>query len=142
MPKPKKRILCIDGHWSGLICRKRLLEQNGYQVLEATDSDEGLELFLTHAVDAVVLDYKMPGTSGDVVAMKMKKAKAHVPILLLSAYGPLPAKKLASVDSFMTKSQESEVLLPSLQNLLAARSKPHFFRWLDQWRGRIPAAKA
>jgi CheY-like chemotaxis protein len=134
--RAKARILCIDDHWNGLIGRKMLLEQSGYEVLEASGGDEGLKLFRSHAVDAVVLDYQMPGMSGDVVAAKMKRINAHVPIMLLSAYGPLPKNKLTSVDSFVTKSQPENVLLSSLQDLLRARHKPFFSRWLDHWKSR------
>ena len=67
-----------------------LIERDGYEVLEATGGDEGLKLFLSHSVDAVVLDYQMPGMNGDVVAAKMKRVESHVPIMLLSAYEPLP----------------------------------------------------
>ena len=88
----KATILCIDDHWNSLIGSKMLLEQNGYRVLEATNGREGLQLFLSQAVDAVVLDYSMPGMSGGVVAAKMKHINSQVPILLLSAYGAIPAK--------------------------------------------------
>lgn len=129
-------ILCIDDHWNRLIGRKTLLEMNGYRVLETTHADEGLKLFRSSAVDAVVLDYRLPGMSGDVVAARMKRMKAHVPILLLSAYGPLPDKKLESVDAFLLLSQESSFLLSSLKQLLTSRSKPFFHRWFDHWTGR------
>ena len=121
--------------------RKTFLESNGYQVLEATGGDEGLKLFRTHSVDAVVLDYQMPGMNGDVVAARMKRMNSHIPIVMLSAYGPLPEKKLRSVDTFLTKSQELKVLLPALQNLLTSRPKPFFYRWFDTWRGRAQATR-
>jgi len=56
MSRRKATILCIDDHWNGLIGRKMLLEKEGYEVLEAMDGKEGLKLFLSHAVDAVVLE--------------------------------------------------------------------------------------
>jgi CheY-like chemotaxis protein len=87
-------------------------------------------------VDAVVLDYQMPGMNGDVVSARMKQLKSYIPILLLSAYGPLPEKKLKAVDTFLTKSQGSKVLLSALQDLLTSRPKPFFHRWFDNWKGR------
>jgi CheY-like chemotaxis protein len=141
MARLGKTILCIDDHWNGLIGRKMFLESNGYQVLEATGGDEGLRLFSTYPVDAVVIDYQMPGMNGDVVADRMKRLKSNIPILLLSAYGPLPKTKLKSVDTFLTKSQESKVLLPALQDLLTCRPKPFFHRWFDSWRGRAQTVK-
>ncbi|MFZ0201131.1 MAG: response regulator [Candidatus Sulfotelmatobacter sp.] len=131
-----KTILCIDDHWNGLIGRKMFLENNGYEVLQATGGDEGLKLFQSHPVDAVVLDYQMPGMKGDVVAKKMKRAKSHVPIMLLSGYGPLPQKKMEAVDTFLSKSQPPQILLSTLQDLLNSQPKPFFSRWLESWKSR------
>ncbi len=136
MSRAKATILCIDDHWNGLIGRKMLLEHSGYRVLEASDGDEGLKLFRSHAVDAVVLDYQMPGMNGDQVAAKMKRINSQVPIMLLSAYGPLPKNKLSSVDSFLSKSQPPNILLSTLQSLLGNRPKPFFSRWLEHWKIR------
>lgn len=136
MSRPKATILCIDDHWNGLIGRKQMLEQHGYKVLEASGGDEGLKLFRSRSVDAVVLDYQMPGMSGDVVAAKMKRINSQVPIMLLSAYGPLPKNKLRAVDSFVSKSQPPDILLSSLQGMLGDQRKPFFSRWLDQWKSR------
>ena len=116
--------------------RKMLLENNGYEVLEATGGNEGLRVFLSHSVDAVVLDYQMPGMNGDAVAAKMKRAKSHVPIMLLSSYGPLPKSKLEAVDIFLSKSQPPKILLSTLQDLLRRRPRPFFGRWFDTWRSR------
>jgi CheY-like chemotaxis protein len=135
MSRRKATILCIDDHWNGLIGRKMLLEKSGYEVLEASGGDEGLKLFRTRPVDAVVLDYQMPGMSGDVVAAKMKRINSQVPIMLLSAYGPLPKHKLSSVDSFLSKSQPPTILLSTLKDMLG-HSKPFFSRWLDTWKSR------
>jgi CheY-like chemotaxis protein len=139
MSRRKATILCIDDHWNGLIGRKMLLEQSGYEVLEATGGDDGLKLFRSRPVDAVVLDYQMPGMNGDVVAAKMKRINSQVPIMLLSAYGPLPANKLSSVDTFLSKSQPPNVLLSKLQTLLDSPHKPFFSRWLDHWKSRNQA---
>ena len=108
----KTTILCVDDHWGGLIGRKMLLESNGYEVLEATRGGEGLRLFLSHSVDAVVLDYQMPGMNGDVVAAKMKRAKATCPdhaVILLRAFaeeqtgggGHFPVEIPATKDSLI-----------------------------------------
>jgi CheY-like chemotaxis protein len=113
-----------------------LLENSGFEVLEATTAEDGLRLFRSHAIDAVVVDYQMPGKDGAQVAAQMKSLKSHVPIMLLSAYGPLPKTKLRSVDKFVSKSQPPSVLLSSLNTLIETREKPFFYRWLDQWKVR------
>jgi CheY-like chemotaxis protein len=119
-----------------------LLEKNGYEVLEASGGDEGLKLFRSNRVDAVVLDYQMPGMNGDVVAAKMKRIKSSVPIMMLSAYEPLPKNKLKAVDAFLSKSQPTDKLLSNLQHMIDGRSsKPFFHRWLDLWRDRNQGVK-
>jgi CheY-like chemotaxis protein len=140
MSRPKATILCIDDHWNGLIGRRMLLESSGYEVLQASDGDEGLKLFLSHAVDAVMVDYQMPGMNGSQIAAKMKRINSRVPIMLLSAYGPLPKNKLRSVDTFVSKSQPPKVMVSMLENLLDGRNKPFFHRWLDLWRSRNEVA--
>jgi CheY-like chemotaxis protein len=140
MARPRT-ILCIDDHRNALIGRKMLLEQSGYNVLEATGGEEGLKLFQSHSVDAVVLDYQMPGLNGDVVATRMKRIRSSVPIMLLSAYGPLPQSKLKSVDTFVSKSQEPQMLVSTLQHLLQSQSRPFFSRWLDHWKDHNQAVK-
>jgi CheY-like chemotaxis protein len=141
MSRAKATILCIDDHWNGLIRRKMLLEENGYYVLVATNGPEGLELFLAQAVDAVILDYQIRGMSGDVVAAKMKCISPQVPILLLSAYGPLPKPKLKAVDAFLPKSQPPMILLSTLQRMLDGAPKPFFYRWLHDWKQRTQGAR-
>lgn len=136
MSRAKATILCIDDHWNGLIGRKLLLEQSGYAVLEASGWDDGLRLFRSRSVDPVVLDYQMPGMRGDLVAAKMKSINSRVPIMLLSAYTPLPQNKLKSVDRFLSKSQPPEILLSTLQGLLEDQHKPFFSRWLNSWKSR------
>ncbi len=136
MSRAKATILCVDDHWNGLIGRKMLLEANGYKVLHAIDGLGGISLFAALPVDAVILDYQMPGINGSVIAAEMKRLKPNVPILLLSAYGPLPERKLKFVDQFLSKSQPPAILLSTLKQLLEFRAKPFFYRWLDHWKSR------
>ena len=99
--------------------RKILLERAGYQVLTAVDGYSGLELFASHPVDVVVLDYSMPGMHGGEVARKMRQTKPQIPILLLSAYVGLPSEVSSLVDIYMTKGEGAPVLLEKLSSLLS-----------------------
>jgi CheY-like chemotaxis protein len=69
-------------------------------------------------VDAVVLDYSMPGMHGGEVARRMRQSKPHVPILLLSAYVGLPDEVSSLVDVYMTKGEGAPALLNTLGSLL------------------------
>jgi CheY-like chemotaxis protein len=83
-------ILCIDDEDLGLEIRKMVLEREGFCVLTARDGPTGISLFDTEQVDAVVLDYAMPGIDGGEVAAILRKRQPNIPILMLSAYVALP----------------------------------------------------
>jgi CheY-like chemotaxis protein len=112
-------ILCVDDEVVGLRVRKILLERAGYKVLTAENGRSGIEMFATQPVDAVVLDYAMPGMHGGEVAKEMRQTKPDVPILLLSAYVGLPEEVSSLVDIYMTKGEGAPALLLKLGNLLA-----------------------
>lgn len=111
-------VLCVDDELIGLKVRKILLERAGYRVLTAHDGSAGLELFSNEPVEAVVLDYSMPGMNGGEVASRMRQVKPDIPILLLSAYIGLPSEVLSTVDMYMTKGEGPPVLLQKLSSLL------------------------
>ena len=115
-------ILCVDDEAVGLLVRKTLLEKAGYRVLTAPNGPLGLDLFIQHPVDAVILDYSMPGMHGGEVATHMRAAKPEVPILLLSAYTSLPGDVLERVDGYMTKGEGPQMLLEKLGQMLSRAS--------------------
>lgn len=118
-------VLCVDDEVVGLRVRKILLERAGYRVLTASDGYSGLELFATEPIEAVVLDYSMPGMHGGEVARKMRQAKPDVPILLLSAYVGLPDEVSSLVDVYMTKGEGAPALLDKLGNLFSLPPASH-----------------
>jgi CheY-like chemotaxis protein len=111
-------VLCVDDELIGLQVRKILLERSGYRVLTAQDGIAGLTVFQNEPVEAVVLDYSMPGMNGGEVASKMRQVKPYVPILLLSAYVGLPADVTCLVNLYMTKGEGPDVLLRKLGDML------------------------
>ena len=114
----KSIILCVDDEEIGLRVRKILLERAGYRVLTAPDGPSALERFVSEPVEAVVLDYSMPGMNGGEVAVRMRQTKPQVPILLLSAYLDLPVEVTSLVDLYMTKGEGAPALLDKLGSLL------------------------
>jgi len=112
-------ILCIDDEATGLMVRKILLESQGYEVLTASSGPEGLELFVAHPIEAVVLDYSMPGMNGGQVAAELKRLNPNIKILLLTAYVDLPEEALKWVDKRSVKGVSPTSFLADLQELLS-----------------------
>ena len=136
MEKQKAIILCIDDDGAGLEACKELLEISGYEVLTAQSGEQGLGLFVSHPIDAVVLDYKMPGMNGDRVARQMRRVKPDVPILMLSGYSELPRNELSCVDAFLSKGESWSTVVSTLDRLVNLRF-PFFARWLEDWKHQL-----
>ncbi len=132
MEKPKATILCVDDDGLELEARKELLENSGYDVLTAQSAREGLGLFVSHLIDAVIVDYQMPEMNGDRVAGQMKRIKPNIPVLMLSAHDELAQDKLAHVDGFLCKAESWPAILSALEKLLQARLSS-FDRWWESW---------
>ncbi len=116
MSKPV--LLCIDDEPGGLEVRKMVLENAGYSVLTAGSGKAGLEIFSSQSIDLVILDYAMPEMSGYEVAVEMRRTSPGTPILMLSAYFPVPDEVLHVVDSYATKGESPLLLLGEVGLLL------------------------
>lgn len=116
MSKPV--LLCIDDELGGLEVRKMVLESAGYSVFTAGNGKAGLEVFVSQRVDLVILDYAMPEMNGYDVAVEMKRISPGIPILMFSAYFPVPEEVLNLVDAYATKGESPVQMLELVDALL------------------------
>lgn len=112
-----KKVLCADDDDNELTARKMLLESAGFEVLVARNGAEALEVFGSQKVDAVILDYWMPGMKGLSVASEMKSLRPEVPIMVLSGFASLPDETIGVADAWLQK-RDVEVLLRELEKLI------------------------
>ncbi len=115
-PGPKT-VLCVDDENIGLRVRKIMLETHGFNVLTASNGEQGLSLFDDNHIDLVVLDYYMPGLNGADVAAEMRRRRPDVPIIFLSAYFSLPPAALELANAFITKGDPPDALIEKIQQL-------------------------
>src|SRR5215470_3524297 len=81
-------ILLVDDRPQNLDVLEAILASPDYRLLRATTANEALETILAHEPAAIVLDVKMPETSGLELAriIKGRKKTEHLPILFLTAH--------------------------------------------------------
>jgi CheY-like chemotaxis protein len=115
-------ILCIDDEDLGLEIRKMVLEREGFSVLTAHDGQSGLSMFDTERIDAVVVDFAMPGMDGGQVAASLRQKDPHIPILMLSAYVALPEEVMRVISISATKGDGAFTLVEKLKELLQANA--------------------
>ncbi len=77
------KVLIIDDEPQIRRALRAGLERTGYQVVTASDGEEGLNLASEHPPDLVILDLAMPGTDGFAVCEELRKWSKS-PIIVLS----------------------------------------------------------
>lgn len=90
-PPPATRrgtILVVEDDETVRAYTRRVLEGSGFQVLEARDGREGIDLFPVHQTEiaAVLLDLTMPGLDGLEVLQQLRRLSTDVPVVVMSGY--------------------------------------------------------
>jgi CheY-like chemotaxis protein len=80
------KILLVDDNRDGLIVRKLLLEELGYQVQTANTGDDALKAYSAARFDVVVTDQRMPRMSGVELIGRIRVLNPHARIVLLSGF--------------------------------------------------------
>jgi DNA-binding response OmpR family regulator len=76
----------------------RGLREKGYVVDVVPDGDTALRYLRTYEYAVVVLDWRMPGTSGLEVVQRMRRGRSATPVLMLTARDT-PADRVTGLDA-------------------------------------------
>jgi two-component system cell cycle response regulator DivK len=81
------RILCIEDNAENRLLVRRILEAEGFSVLEATDGPSGLESAAQMRPDLILLDINLPEMDGYDLARRFRNTPGlqQVPILAVTA---------------------------------------------------------
>jgi adenylate cyclase len=118
-----KTVLIVDDQSTARGVLRRMLERAGYRVMEAESGERALALAAAGAVDALVLDLKMPGIGGIETCRRLRATQRHriTPILVVTALDErqvLTAAFAAGCDDFIPKPIEPVVLEARLHSHL------------------------
>lgn len=80
-------ILIVDDEKNVLSSFKKILSEDGYEILTANNAEEGLALAESNAIDLLIMDIIMPGMSGLEAFTKFKDIDSKLPIIIMTAYG-------------------------------------------------------
>jgi len=85
--QPSLLIIDDSPNFRGLLCK--MLVERGYDVIEAADGLQGLELFKARQPDGVLLDLRMPKMDGLALLKELAVLSSSVPLIVLSGKGGL-----------------------------------------------------
>ena len=112
-----KKILVADDEMSIRLLYSEELKEEGYEVYQAANGREALEVVDKIPLDLVILDIKMPEMDG-LQAARQIMLKHPTPIVLLTAYSQrelVEQAKAASVFAYLVKPVKEEMLVPTLE---------------------------
>jgi two-component system, chemotaxis family, chemotaxis protein CheY len=115
------RILVVDDAETVREMIRTLLVSNGYDVVEAENGEQGLEMMAAHAIDMVISDLNMPGMDGVTMCGHIKAQGYAVPIFMLTtqANPELKAKaKEFGVLAWIVKPHNDAILLQGIRKVL------------------------
>lgn len=126
MTRPK--ILLIDDDPDFLDATKQILIANRYDVITATNGEEGIAKAKYENPDLIILDVIMPGKDGYTVCYELRKLSQTrpIPIIMLTAIGQQLAKPEYGMDiaidhladDYIDKPVETQTLLKKIEKHL------------------------
>jgi CheY-like chemotaxis protein len=118
------RVLLVDDSMYQRIKLRKLLEAAGYEVIEASDGEEGLSLAASSQSDCMVLDLLMPKVGGIEVLRMFHENHLSLPIIIHTSDIQDQTRQecldLGAV-AFLNKPSRTEDLLAAISQALQAR---------------------
>jgi DNA-binding NtrC family response regulator len=124
--KHKASILIAEDEAQAREALRALLEDEGYKVLSASDGMEASRLLSRSAVDAALIDIRMPFKDGLTLLKELKDHPAPPAVLIMTAFGTsavaIEAMALGAFD-YLTKPLNFDELRIQLQRALEDRRR-------------------
>ena len=116
-----EKILVIDDDKLVRKVFKLTLSKEGYNVLEAEDGRQGLQLIKSEQPDLVLTDFQMPGINGLEVIAEITRLKLNIPVIMLTGYGDV-SLTIKSIQKgayeFLEKPTKPELLKSTVRKAL------------------------
>ncbi len=118
-----KSIIVVDDDAAVRRIASRILIEEGFPVLEASDGDEAIQLAeqLGHDVGLVVTDIVMPRLNGIELLERLARIQPSLPVVLMSGYtsNELMSRALVAPCGILRKPFAPEALLGEVRRCLA-----------------------
>ena len=106
-----KKILVADDETSIRLLYSEELKEEGYEVYQAANGLEALEIVDKIPLDLVILDIKMPEMNGIEALRQIKEKRPDLPVVLSTSYGEYKQDFATwASDEYLVKSSDLEDL--------------------------------
>ena len=103
---PPTTVLVVDDEAPMRTMQRRVLEEVGYAVLEATNGTDLVDLLAAGArVDLLIADLDMPVVRGDEMARRVRRSRPDLPVLYVTGHTDwlMDGRTLAPGEAFLAK---------------------------------------
>ena len=123
----RAKILLVDDDADFVESTKTILESKPYEVIVASNGEEGLQKARAEKPDLILLDVIMPVKDGFTAAEQLKKDPqlSKIPTLMLTAFAEKGAKTSIPVSRGFTLETEDYIDKPVTPEELLARVEKH-----------------
>lgn len=130
------RILLVEDNLNNQLVIKRTLEKLGYEVIVASNGEEGVTQFKTIEVDCIIMDIHMPIMDGIEATRQIRKLdKPYIPVIALTANSQKEVEEACfavGMDSFLTKPISRQEIQATLEEFLGKQIPPQNSRWVNE----------
>jgi DNA-binding response OmpR family regulator len=112
------KILVVDDDMHIQRLYKEELEEEGYEVVIASNGKEAIELFDSETPDIVTLDILLPDVDGIRLLRQMKEKNPKVPIIMSTAYDYRDDFAVWASEAYIVKSSDLDELKSTIKKLL------------------------
>ena len=121
-------ILLVEDEQVVRALTKRILTQQGYNVLSAASGAEALEIWLEHSrsIRLLITDVVMPMVGGLELVSRLRGSRPDLPVLYVSGYtreATLPLESEVAVTRFLEKPYTVDSLISQVNELLPVKAK-------------------
>jgi DNA-binding response OmpR family regulator len=104
----------------------RVLELEGYHVLQAGDGNKGMERLKDNSVGLILLDLMLPGIDGWTLLQQIKHNKelSGIPVVIITAVAESVQKKRAlrmGAAEYLTKPLSAQLLMKTVNEVLGKK---------------------
>lgn len=100
------------------------LQDEGYEVDQASNGKDAVEKVKNNKYDLVILDIRMPEMDGIEALGKILSRDKKIPVVIYTAYSNYKSNFMTwTADAYVTKSSNLEELKSKISEILSSRSK-------------------
>ncbi len=83
------KVLIVDDQFGIRVLLTEVLQKDGYEMFQAANGKEALDIQAMEDISIVLLDMKIPGMDGVEILKQLKQRQPSIKVIMMTAYGEL-----------------------------------------------------